>query len=181
MPHERISMKPSKTSEFPFRVATVSRSHYEPSKTEEKLNQLSKLEDGWYFGRGSGLSPQVVAKARGVLGLAESIGLKADVFPGKSGEITVAIYVEDVDHSFQVQNNLIVRYWNETDPDGDVVNLTDEQTYYAIFNLSSAASVWNSSSTCTLDTGIKLESTFEAKPSRTLAMAAESPIDVLSF
>lgn len=168
-------MNPNKTAEFLPRIATVGRSHYEPSKTEKKLDALSRLKDGWHFGRGKGPSSQIVAKARSMVRFAESVSLLVDVFPGKGGEITVAIYFEDIDHSFQVQRNLVVRYWNETDPEGDVVDLTDEGVYKAIFKLSSTAAAWNSFFTFILNTGITLENTFEARPLRIQAMGAECP------
>ena len=53
-----------------------------------RLDGLAKLHDGWHFGQGEAIPPQVIKKARSLIMECVKRGLeKYDVFPGKNGQI----------------------------------------------------------------------------------------------
>ena len=86
-----------------------------------RIDELAGLRDGWHFGEGRRPSGAVLASAKMVASYATSCGFPSlDAFPSKNGGISVVIYVDSDDHSFQVQNDLSFRYWNESDPDSDI-------------------------------------------------------------
>src|SRR5271157_2056124 len=94
---------------------------YDEPYVIRRIDELAQLEDRWHFGAGNRLSDRVLASARMVASYAMSCGISSlDVFPTKNGGITVALYIGDDDHSFQVQSDLSFRYWNESDAESDI-------------------------------------------------------------
>src|ERR1700730_18509161 len=93
---------------------------YDEPYVIRRIDELARLEDGWHFGVGSRPSDSVLASAKMVASYAMSCGISSlDVFPTKNGGVTVALYIGDDDHSFQVQHDLSFRYWNESDPESN--------------------------------------------------------------
>lgn len=94
---------------------------YDEPYVIRRIDELAQLEDRWHFGAGKRLSDRVLASAKMVASYAMSCGISSlDVFPTKNGGVTVALYIGDDDHSFQVQSDLSFRYWNESDPESDI-------------------------------------------------------------
>ena len=94
-----------------------------------RIEELGKLQNGLPFGSGTAPSAGTLAIATQVASKAMSLGFsELDAFPGRNGEVTIAIYLGELDHSFQVRPDLSLRYLKESDPDSDVeagLSLTD--------------------------------------------------------
>jgi hypothetical protein len=94
---------------------------YEEPYVIRRIDELARLQDGWHFGAGSRPSDRVLASAKMVASYAMSCGISSlDVFPTKNGGVTVTLYIGEDDHSFQVQQDLSFRYWNESNPESDI-------------------------------------------------------------
>ena len=62
-------------------------------ETRRKLEEFTRLPQGWNFGEGVPASRKLVALANGVLDRAQDLGFQiADAFPGISGEVQVNLY-----------------------------------------------------------------------------------------
>lgn len=94
---------------------------YDEPYVIRRIDELAQLEDRWHFGAGNRPSDRVLASVKMVASYAMSCGISSlDVFPTKSGEVTVVLYIGEDDHSFQIQRDLSFRYWNESDPKSDI-------------------------------------------------------------
>jgi hypothetical protein len=133
------------------------------------IDELAELKDGWHFGTGNRPSDGVLALAKMVASHAISCGISSlDVFPTKNGGITVALYIGEEDHSFQVQRNLSFRYWRESDPDSDIEEgLSLPEVIQRINALSKPS--WNLFSSFISATGTVILDASGAKPSKTRA------------
>ena len=140
-----------------------------------RIEELGELQSGWHFGSGTTPSAGVLAIATQVASKAISLGFsELDAFPGRNGEVTIAIYLGEVDHSFQVRRDSTLRYWNESDPDSEVeegLSLTDATQKIA--EIAQARPPWNLYYTSTFGIGTVASSISEARPSRIPATAAE--------
>jgi hypothetical protein len=135
------------------------------------IEEIGRLPKGWLYGDGVPASGNVVCLAEELANEALRVGLnKLDAFPGKDGQITVAIYVGDVDHSFQVQTNGTVRYWRETDPNSEEEILGFSEAFERIQTLS-----WTSCITFISDIGTQLKAIFAVKLSSPPVTEVESP------
>jgi hypothetical protein len=57
-----------------------------------KLREFADFKDGWAFGEGVAFTDRVLVTARQVVGAFDYDSKSIDVFPGRDGAITVAIY-----------------------------------------------------------------------------------------
>lgn len=137
----------------------------------EKIAQLAMLREGWYYGGGKAASLETVRIASELASAASKHGLtEIDAFPGMSGQLTIAVYEGDVNHSFQVQPNGRIEYWDEASCDSDEEELTRDDALKIIQNIA-----WNSSFTSTFGYGISERTIFEAKPLNLQVTEAEFP------
>lgn len=136
-----------------------------------RIEELGESQNGLPFGSGTAPSAGTLAIATQVASKAISLGFsELDAFPGRNGEVTIAIYLGELDHSFQVRPNSSLRYLKESDPDSEVevglslTDVTQKITDIAQAHLSSNLYFG------TVATGI-----FEVRPSRIPVTAMEYP------
>lgn len=143
-----------------------------------KIEELGELNNGWHFGAGTAPSAGVLAIATQVASKAISLGVsELDAFPGKSGEVTIAIYVGEEDHSFQTRQDLSLRYWSESDPDSEIEEgLSLADVTKKIAEIARAHPPWNLFYTSTFDSGTLTSGISEARPSTTPATEAGYPL-----
>lgn len=130
-----------------------------------KIRQFQRFKNGWHYGAGEPARANVASLAEELVTEALDLGLTSvDAFPGKDGQITVAIYIKNDDHSFQVQPSGAVVYWQENDPDFDEVEMDFAQAIETIWALSrTPRNTWNSCIISTSGIGIEPKATSEAK------------------
>lgn len=63
-----------------------------PDRLTRKLRSFSSLPHGWNHGQGVPVDPRAIRTAESFLNAAATLQLKADVFPGISGECAVEFY-----------------------------------------------------------------------------------------
>ncbi len=137
----------------------------------QRIRELGELRAGWNYGKGQPVSETVIQLGEEMAGAAMNYGLtRLDAFPGIDGQLTVAIYISDADHSFQIHPSGEVVYWQETDPNSDEVTVGFNEAIEMIKMLS-----WNSCITSTSGTGTGPTSIFVAKPLSPQVMVAGSP------
>ena len=164
-------MAVQKTPDFKVEtIFTSSQGGVQFQSVAERIEGIAKLGAGWHYGEGLAVPRNVVDVARRLVWASFIRGHERfDVFPGKYGQISVVIYVGDADHSFQIQPNLSVRYWDEADSDVEEEFLTVAE---AIEKIHGFPLIWNSFITFTSDFGIPQKVISEAKhlkPQRTAA------------
>lgn len=142
----------------------------------DRIAEMTRLQDGWHFGKGIVPSSAVLAISTQLASKAISGGLsELDAFPGKSGEVTVVIYRGDEDHSFQIRSDATIRYWNEANPDSEIEEgLSFGEALRRINSLNKRQ--WNSSYLSTPNTGIPNAAGSAAKPSTTQATGVAYPL-----
>jgi hypothetical protein len=150
---------------------------YTEPRVIRRIDELAELQDGWHFGTGAAPLSTVLAVAKAIASYAlYRLFTEMDAFPGKNGEVTIAIYVGEEDHSFQVRQDLSHRYWSESDPDSEIEEgLSFEEVLQKIDLIARAQPPWNLSSSFTFGTGTLTSGTFEVRPSKTPATGAEYP------
>lgn len=144
-------------------------SFYEEPAVFLKIREMGLLPQGWNFGVGQPPSKNVIAAAIKLADIAIKNNLNLDAFPGKNGQVTVSIYIDGANHSFQVQKDLSVVYWDESDSEGDEEELDFGQAIKKITHIA-----WNSSSIYIYGFGTERMDTSEAKPSRLQRMEVGS-------
>lgn len=126
-----------------------------------RLDGFGRLRAGWYSGQGKHITQQLLNEARKLLLAAFNRGMdRFDVFPGKGGQVTVVVYVGNVDHSFQIQPNSTVKYWDEADAISDEETLSLPAAYTKICQLPL---LWNLSISFISDIGIQKKAVSEAR------------------
>lgn len=153
---------------------------YDEPRVIRRIDELAELKNGWHFGAGIAPSSSVLAVAKVVASYAVSRRLPdIDAFPGKSGEVTIAIYLGEEDHSFQVRQNLSFRYWSESNPDSEVEEgLSFRDVIQKIDVIARAQPSWNLFSSFIFDIGTVISGTLEARLSKTPAMEVEYPSSI---
>ena len=140
-----------------------------------RIDELAELENGWHFGAGIPISTQVLAVAKITASHAVSVGLdKMDAFPSKNGDVTIAIYLGEQDHSFQIRRDLSFRYWIESDPASEVEErLSFGEVIKRVTKLSAPRS-WNSYFSSIFAFGIVRSGTLEVRHSKIRVTEVES-------
>ncbi len=86
--------------------------------TDKKIVGLHKLKQGWRYGSGDAIALNVLGIARYLNRIAEGAGFTAsDAFPGKEGDLTLALYYEGKDFSFRIFPSEKIDFWSETEED----------------------------------------------------------------
>lgn len=88
----------------------------------EKLKFFSKLKHGWKLGAGKPFTESTLKTVELVARAAASFGYyKQDVFPGKSGDVTLTVYDGESDqYEFRVHENLAIDFLWDNDGDSPV-------------------------------------------------------------
>ena len=75
----------------------------EPSRTDKKIEALSKLPAGWHYGSGESISAHVIDAVKRLHAVANHFGItETDVFPGSDGDVMLVVYRGDDDFSLRV-------------------------------------------------------------------------------
>jgi hypothetical protein len=136
-----------------------------------RLRAIGRLKDGWHVGTGKAVPSLVLQTAEKMLAVVVGVGLERyDVFPGRDGTLTVVIYIGDSDHSFEIQQDHSVRYWDEAKFD-DAKILTLPQAFRHIYCLPHA---WNSFITFQFGAGTSSEDDSAVKHLKLQATEPES-------
>ena len=61
-----------------------------------KLQKLANLPEGWEFGRGIPVRPEVIFTAQKIYRLAAKLPLEVDAFPWANGSLSLAFYAGDI-------------------------------------------------------------------------------------
>lgn len=80
-------------------------------ETLSLLNEFSTLLEGWQFGEGSALSPDLLKQARAWVRLADIIGIKrANAFPDVEGGVQIRFYHRDriLEMTFEIDGNVVL-------------------------------------------------------------------------
>ena len=147
---------------------------WQGEETSAKLLTLSKLRDGWRFGEGLAISPTALDHAHKLNDMALRSGnLKTDAFPGRKGDVTLAIYKGDFDYAFKVQADGLILVDSESQEMDETGPLPLAEALDLVKSLGFPR--WNLSSYFTLPSLIPLSNASEARPSRTQVAAAVYP------
>jgi len=153
-----------------YTVVPLSFSGMESHPVLNKIRSLFKLNDGWHFGEGKKPSTNALAVACILVTKGKMLGIqKSDVFPEKNGDVTVAFYIDEEDHSFRISDDLKISYWIETDPDFDEIKGFSIEGVFS--KLREILSLWSCYPTFTSDSGTKRKNIFAVPPSPTQATA----------
>lgn len=89
------------------------------SPTVDKINKLSRYEDGWRFGEGEHFPKDVVEMATRLHLEAVGLGfLQTGVFPGLTGELILTVYQTEHCLEFTINSDLKIDYVHEV-PDSE--------------------------------------------------------------
>lgn len=121
-----------------------------PNKTEKKLDSFRDLPVGWDYGRGGPISTQVIIQTKSLLNYMILLGLTVtEAFPGSSGEVMLAAYVDD--HCIEIvldENNQVSLTHEENDAElSSQSDMSARQARSALKKI--AEEIWNTSDSFT--------------------------------
>lgn len=86
--------------------------------TENVIDGFRDYKDGWCYGDGLAFSDDAVVYAQVILSSAKKMGIEdTEAFPGRAGEIVVALYVYEYSLEFIVEKELAITFCLEQDDD----------------------------------------------------------------
>lgn len=146
-----------------------------------KLEEYSKLNNGWHFGEGRGPTQSVIAMARDASLFLQELGItKQGCFPGVFGEMRVTGYLEKGYVEITYENNgtislLIEDHKGETITDSE--NVSSNEMKLSIRNFV-GANIWNMSGYFAASIGMPSETGFKVLLSKTPLDPVESTVEV---
>lgn len=141
-----------------------------------KLEEYSRLTNGWHFGEGRGPTQSVIAMARDASLFLQELGInKQGCFPGVFGEVRVTGYLEKGYIEITYENNgtislLIENHIGETITDSENVSLNEMKLSIRNFV---GENIWNLSGYFAASIGMPNGTGFKALLSKTPRMEVE--------
>lgn len=141
----------------------------------EKMRAFSRLADGWSYGRGRRIRPEVIRRAEKILEFGRQLGLRPEVFPGVEGDVVIALHQaercvqttvnEDLTFGLRVEQGHGFQYEDVIEPIQRVSNESD--VYRRIKELVPDDDKWKSRESSISSTLVEYADVSSTPPSRT--------------